>query len=119
MIWVLVRRYSVTHVSSIAQLNRSHPYSSRWATVAFYLEQDTPPSSTCKIPEKHVLGGYLLQRLTDHRHPKPCRYKRERASGAVRFLDDPRLETHPAAYFQEPIAVVTMPFISGDLHSQP
>jgi len=32
--------------SSIAQLNRSHPYSSRWATVAFYLEQDTPPSSS-------------------------------------------------------------------------
>ncbi len=62
-----------------------------------YLEQDTPPSSTCKIPEKHVLGGYLLQRLTDHRHPKSCRYKGERASGAVRFLDDPRLETHPAA----------------------
>jgi len=28
--------------SSIAQLNRSHPYSSRWATVAFYLERDAP-----------------------------------------------------------------------------
>src|ERR1700726_4461168 len=26
--------------------DRSHPYSSRWATVAFYLEQDTPPSSS-------------------------------------------------------------------------
>jgi hypothetical protein len=22
-----------------------------------------------KIPEKHVLGGYLLQRLTDHSQP--------------------------------------------------
>jgi hypothetical protein len=25
-----------------------------------------------KIAENHVLGGYLLQRLTDHRHPKPA-----------------------------------------------
>jgi hypothetical protein len=35
---------------SIAQLNRSHPYSSRWATVAFYLEQETPPAKERVLP---------------------------------------------------------------------
>jgi CheB methylesterase len=34
-----------------------------------------------QIAEDHILGGYLLQRLADHRHPKPRRDKGERASG--------------------------------------
>ena len=45
-----------------------------------------------QIAENHILSGYLLQRLADHRHPKPRRYKSERASGAVCFLDDSRLK---------------------------
>jgi hypothetical protein len=60
--------------SSIAQLNRSHPYSSRWATVAFYLEQDTP-LLRAQVPEKHIPGGDLLQRLADLDHPKTRRDK--------------------------------------------
>jgi hypothetical protein len=36
--------------SSIAQLNRLHPYSSRWATVAFYLEQKTPAAKERVLP---------------------------------------------------------------------
>jgi hypothetical protein len=59
-----------------------------------------------QIAENHILGGYLLQRLADHRHPKPRCYKGERARGAVRFLDDLRLETRATASFQKPIAVI-------------
>jgi hypothetical protein len=41
-----------------------------------------------QIPENHIFGGYSPQRLADHRHAKPRRYECQRASGAVRFLDD-------------------------------
>jgi hypothetical protein len=51
-------------------------------------------SSGAKNAENHILRWYLLQRLTDHRHTKSRRYKSQRASGAVRFLDNSRLETH-------------------------
>src|ERR1700736_6276664 len=66
------------------------------------------PSSVLgrQIAENHIPSGYFLQRLADHRHAKPRRYKGKRASGSVRFLDDSRLETHATATFQEPIAVI-------------
>jgi hypothetical protein len=41
-----------------------------------------------QIAKNHILGGYLLQRLADHRHPIPRRDKGERARGAVRFLGE-------------------------------
>ena len=50
-----------------------------------------------QIAENHILGGYLLQRLADHRHPIPRRDKGERARSAVRFLGDSRLETRATA----------------------
>jgi hypothetical protein len=43
--------------SSIAQLNRSHPYSSRWATVAFYVEQNTQPSSSARSRKSTSQAG--------------------------------------------------------------
>ena len=58
--------------------------------------------------ENHIPGGYLLQQLADQRHPKPRRDKGERARGAVRFLDDSRLETRAPASFQKPIAVIRL-----------
>ena len=64
--------------------------------------------------ENHILGGYLLQRLADHRNAEPRRYKGERASGAVRLLDYSRLETHAPANFQEPIAVIRVHTIQPD-----
>jgi hypothetical protein len=59
-----------------------------------------------QVPEKHIPGGDLLERLADHDHPKTRRDKRERASGPVRFLNDSRLETHAQASFQKPIAII-------------
>jgi hypothetical protein len=41
-----------------------------------------------QIAENYILGGDLLQRLADHCHAKPSRYKGERTGGTVRFLDD-------------------------------
>ena len=67
-----------------------------------------------QIAENHILGGDLLQRLADHCHPKPSRYKGERASGTVRLLDYSRLESRAPANFQEPIAVIGVHTIEAD-----
>ena len=67
-----------------------------------------------QIAENHILGRYLLQRLADHCHSKTRRYEGERACGAVRLLDDSRLETNAPANFQEPIAVVWVHTIEPD-----
>jgi hypothetical protein len=57
--------------SNIAQLNRSHPYSSRWATVAFYLEQDTTPSSSARC-RKSLPGGIFCSGSLTTAAPKPA-----------------------------------------------
>jgi hypothetical protein len=63
--------------SSIAQLNRSHPYSSRWATVAFYVEQNTPPSSSARSRKSTSQAGNVnvsrpsTDEYRDHRLNQP------------------------------------------------
>ena len=47
--------------SSIAQLNRLHPYSSRWVAVAFYLKQDAPPRLGARPAFKRASVGKSLE----------------------------------------------------------
>ena len=50
--------------SSIAQLNRSHPYSSRWVAVAFYLEQVKPPAKSASYCEAELRHAHPLRSWT-------------------------------------------------------